>query len=395
MTNRLLIAVSGGPDSMALLDMLRRTKNYIEVAHVNYHKRDSALRDEKLVRAYCKKYSIKFNKLDFDPNKVKGNFQASARIARYTFFSEICKKHNLEKVLVAHHKDDNIETYLMQMDKKLGVNHYGISESSYLYGVLVNRPLLDYTKKELIEYCHKNNIEYGIDESNLCDAYERNRVRHSKVDKLSDSQKNKIVKEINKKNKDNAKHYTKAISYIKKKDSFTVEEFLSIPYLKEFLRRLFTGKSDKHFDEMLRQLKNAKTVKYCINDTYLVKEYGKISLFAKPLEYEYVFNNMKQLKSGKYEAFKLSKKGSSVEGVTLNKDDFPITIRNVNDSDYILMKYGTKKLNRFFIDNKICLKDRLSWPIVINRNDSAILVPELGCDVNHYSTKHNLFVIKL
>ena len=59
------------------------------------------------------------------------------------------------------------------------------------------------------------------------------------------------------------------------------------------------------------------------------------------------------------------------------------------------MTYGTKKLNRFFIDNKIRLKDRLLWPVMVNKNASAILVPEIGCDIKHYSEKHNVFMIKL
>lgn len=395
MKNRFLIAVSGGPDSMALLDMQRKTSNYIEVAHVNYRKRDSAIRDEKIVKDYCKKYSIKFNKLDFNNDDCKGNFQAVARETRYTFFAKLCNKHNLQKVLVAHHKDDNIETYLMQLDKKLGVNHYGISENSYLYGVFVSRPLLKYTKQELADYCDKNKIVYGIDESNLSNNYERNRVRHNRVEKMSNKQKDKLVKEIDRKNKISSNHFHKAVSYIKDKDVFEVKEFLNIPYIKEFLRKFFTGKSDKYFDEMLRQLKEAKSCKYITNGIYLVKEYDHISFFARPNSYEYRFDNLNDLKTRNYDYFRICKRGDTTQGVTLTKKDFPIVIRNVQDGDCISMKYGKKKLNRFFIDNKVCLKDRLSWPIVVNKQGNAILVPGLGCDVNHYSIKHNIFVIKL
>lgn len=395
MKKRLLIAVSGGPDSMALLDMQRKKDNYIEVAHVNYHKRDSANRDEKIVKDYCKKYAIKFNKLDFDSENIKGNFQANAREARYTYFASLCKKHKLDLVLVAHQKDDNIETYLMQMDKKLGVNHYGIAQTSYLYGVLVSRPLLGYSKKELIKYCEDNNVAYGVDESNLSNAYERNRVRHSKVEKLTEKQKDKLIKEIDKKNNESAMHFHSAVTYIGDKECFEVKEFLAIPYIKEFLRRFFPKKSDKHLDEMLRQLKSAKTYKYTANGIYLVKEYDHISFFTKPTDYEYKFKQLSDMKSKTYEGFKLLKKGNSTQGVTLTKADFPVTIRNVKDGDSIVMKYGTKKLNRFFIDNKIYLKDRMSWPVVVNKKGNVILVPGLGCDECHYSKKHDIFVIKL
>ena len=91
----------------------------------------------------------------------------------------------------------------------------------------------------------------------------------------------------------------------------------------------------------------------------------------------------------------MANKGKGVNGVTINKNDFPITIRTYQEGDFIKMRYGTKKINRFFIDHKISYYDRLTWPIVLNNKQEIILVPGLGCNVGHYSTKHNLFVIKL
>ncbi|MBP5279662.1 MAG: tRNA(Ile)-lysidine synthetase, partial [Erysipelotrichaceae bacterium] len=76
---RYLIAVSGGPDSMALLDMCLKQDVYLEVAHMNYHHRDTADRDEKIVRNYCRKNKIKFHKADYNDDQRKGNFQNNAR----------------------------------------------------------------------------------------------------------------------------------------------------------------------------------------------------------------------------------------------------------------------------------------------------------------------------
>ena len=113
---RVLIGVSGGPDSMALLDMMK-DKYEVYVAHVNYHHRDSALRDEKIVEKYCMKYQLPFFKKDY-VEVGGGNFQENARIFRYEFYKEIIDKYNLEYVMLAHHKDDLIETYLMQKKRK-------------------------------------------------------------------------------------------------------------------------------------------------------------------------------------------------------------------------------------------------------------------------------------
>ena len=99
---RYLVAVSGGPDSMALFDMVRSSGAYLEAAHVNYHKRDSADRDEKIVSSYCEKYHIPFHLLDYEDDTQRGNFQAAARKARYEFFAKICEEENLDEVLVAH-----------------------------------------------------------------------------------------------------------------------------------------------------------------------------------------------------------------------------------------------------------------------------------------------------
>jgi len=391
---RYLIAVSGGPDSMALLDMARNKLKYIEVGHVNYHKRDTAKRDENIVRRYCKKYGIKFHILNYVYENNSNNFQADARIARYKFFNKLCNKNNFDYCLVAHHKDDLIETYYMQVDKKLSVNYYGLANNINLYGVNVIRPLLKYTKNELIEYCEKHNIEYGIDESNNSDCYQRNRIRHSRVEKLSLKQKDELVRKINDINlKEQDKLRKVLLSF--NKGEFSVSEFIRIPYLKKGLSVIFGGKSDKFFDEVIRQLKYASSYLYKGDTYWLSKEYQRIYVFKKPIEYKYVFNNIDELKIKKYECFKISKKGNSREVVTITNKDFPIVIRNCSNEDIIEMNFGSKKINRFFIDNKVLIKDRMSWPIVLNKKGSAILLPGLGCNIDHYSNNPNLCVIKL
>lgn len=379
---------------MALLDMARKQIKYIEVAHVNYHKRQTAIRDEKIVRNYCKKYNIKFNLLNLKPEDVKGNFQACARVERYAYFNKVCEKHNLDAVLVAHQKDDFIETYLMQLDKKLGVDNYGLAYMNNIYGAKVIRPLLDFTKADLIKYCEDNSIEYGIDESNNTNHYERNRVRHSRVDKMSIKEKNKLVAQANKKNDTAHKQRLKALSHLSKKEDYDVDEFLNIPYLAAGLRVLLGDNSDKFYEEMLRQIKESKKYLYEGEMCWLTKEYNQVHLFFRPISYEYKFKNIKELNKIDCMYFKLRKSGKSTEGVTLSSKDFPITIRNFRQGDEIKMLYGTKKLNRFMIDNKVLIKDRETYPVMINRNNKVILVPNIGCDVNHYSKKHNVYMIK-
>lgn len=388
---RVLIGVSGGPDSMALLDMMK-DKYEVYVAHVNYHHRDSALRDEKIVEKYCMKYQLPFFKNDY-VEVGGGNFQENARIFRYEFYKEIIDKYNLEYVMLAHHKDDLIETYLMQKKRKNHVFYYGLKKSINNFGIKIVRPLLKYTKSDLITYCNKNNIPYGIDESNLSNDYQRNRIRHDIVEKLSSKEKNSLVKEINNLNKENKELNKKSINFINKRKIIPVSEFLEYED-KIRLLRIFLGISisKKQAIELIRQIGTASSFEMLIEDTYLCLEYGYISVYKKEDDYFYELSEIKYFKT-KY--FELSKKGKTIESFNVNKEDFPLIIRNYKEGDCILMRYGTKKLNRFFIDHKISYKERKMWPVVLNKDGLAIFVPKIGCDRHHYCKNANMYMLKL
>ena len=390
---RYLIAVSGGPDSMALLDMLRKTESDLEVAHVNYHKRETADRDEELVRQYCETHQIPFHCLDVYPDDVEGNFQAYARKARYSFFASLCKEKNLDGVMVAHHKDDVIETYLMQREKKLGVGRYGLAEDTVIEEVRVIRPLLDMDKKALLRYCQDNAVPYGIDESNLADDYTRNRIRHWIVEQMGDIEKENLIEEIEALN--HALQQKQKIIQEGIRSHYEAKEFLALPYLIDHLRLIFPGHSLRYYEEMDRQLNETDRCVLRDDRTILTKEYGNIDIFAIPEDYEYVFPSMEDLKEGDYERFRISLSGSSVEALILSLEDFPVTIRNAKAGDQIRMRYGTKKISRFFIDRKIPLKERLAWPVVLSQRNEVILLPGLGCDVYHYSQKPDIYVLKL
>ena len=107
------VAVSGGCDSMTLLDQCIKKGLDIIVAHVNYQKRESAKRDELLVRDYCEKHHVPFF-VKYCPTVYKGNFQGYARKFRYDFFRDLCKQEKCDSFLVAHQQDDLFETYLIQ-----------------------------------------------------------------------------------------------------------------------------------------------------------------------------------------------------------------------------------------------------------------------------------------
>ena len=385
-----IVAVSGGPDSMALFDMARRHGLNLICAHVNYHKRASAYRDEVIVATYCKKYQIPFYKLD--AGEGHGNFQAFARDLRYDFFKEIGLKYQTNHVLVAHQLDDYIETLLIQKDRGSIPFYYGIKNPMELKGLELHRPLLTYTKEDLTNYCLEHHIPFGIDESNLSDDYLRNRYRHQIVEKMSKAEKLALYHKIEALNQKRAQliaQYRKKFT----KEIYNVEEIENITDLNLFLRiKLYEDLSEAHLEELKRLIFTTEHFKVQIRNRFVCKEYGVIAFFDEPQDYEYVLMRPALAKA---EHFKIVENADSFNSLTLSPDDFPLTIRNYHQGDKIRMVYGTKKLSRFFIDQKILSSKRQTWPVVLNRHGEIIFVPKIGCCKTHYSIKPNFFMIEL
>lgn len=180
MIKKYIIAVSGGPDSMALLHKKKRLVK--AVCHVNYHDREDTDNDERIVKTYCNKYNIPLYIIDTKKNNMQNYFdiknpQTYYRKIRYDFFIEIANKLGIKKCLIGHHKNDVLESAFMQIEKNKKNLYLGIRKKSYYQSLLLMRPLLNKTKKELELYCKKKQIDYAVDYSNFSDIYERNVTR--------------------------------------------------------------------------------------------------------------------------------------------------------------------------------------------------------------------------
>ena len=171
-----LLAFSAGVDSSALFLILLKEQINFDIAIVNYNLREQA-KDEEL---YAKELAKKYKKKIFIANapKFDSNFEANAREFRYNFFKEIISKHNYANLLTAHQLNDKLEWFLMRFSKGAGVSELsGMSEISFKDGYNIIRPLLNYTKSELLELLEKESFKYFIDSSNFNKKYERNRFR--------------------------------------------------------------------------------------------------------------------------------------------------------------------------------------------------------------------------
>ena len=186
--DRIVLGVSGGPDSIAMLNILNDIKNDknlhmnfdIIVAHVNHMIREEAIDDQRFVENFCKKIGVSFYAKSIDVQKIANNkkigTEEAGRNARYEFFDEILEKENANKIAIAHNKNDKIETIIMNMLRGSGIA--GLKGIEPIKNNKYIRPLIECERFEIEEYCAKNGIEPRIDRTNFENVYTRNKVRN-------------------------------------------------------------------------------------------------------------------------------------------------------------------------------------------------------------------------
>lgn len=390
--------MSSGPDSMALLHLCQEMGISAAAAHVNYHHRPQAEEEEQYVRAYCRKHGIPLH-VKNGPFSYEGNFEAAAREYRYSFFASLVREYGYMGVLTGHQMDDLIETYFMQKEKNAVPEYYGLKEDRYIHGVLVVRPLLGYTAKELREYCDQNHVRYYIDATNADTSLTRNRIRESVVRDMTAFERNLILQEIAKENAVLQERRCRVSAQVRQ-DSFLLSDYRKMEEEDRIaLLRLFFDTPESHAGRLY--LKEADHILLSKED-FLVpcggkrlgRDQDRVFLQEIPEPYSFQADSLEELKGLKGKHFSIAEGTPGVSSVTVTADDFPIRIRNARKGDRIAMRFGTKKVHRFFIDRHIPLCFRDSWPLAENRNGEVILVPGLGCDRNHYSIWPDFSVIQ-
>lgn len=181
--HRLLVAVSGGADSMALLHLLMSSSCDIRAAHVNFKLRGSESDgDEQMVVDYCRERGIACDVKAFDTVEYAQqhglSIEMAARELRYGWFRELSKLHQCQWIATGHHLDDSIETFFLNLSRGTGL--HGLTGIKPQMGAVI-RPLLAYRHHQIEAYCRQNNIPWRTDSSNLESVYLRNRIRHDIV----------------------------------------------------------------------------------------------------------------------------------------------------------------------------------------------------------------------
>lgn len=187
--HRVLVAFSGGPDSQALLYFLSFWRNVLEigVAHVDHNWREESTDEAKVLKKQVEALGFPFYLKTLDPKNLTGNIEQACRNERYAFFKEICDLENYQAVFVGHHRDDLAETILKRILEGASLTAMrGIQKNSTMNGTLILRPMLDISKKDLIQMLQDKNIPFIDDKTNLDPRFLRGKFRKTILPALNE-----------------------------------------------------------------------------------------------------------------------------------------------------------------------------------------------------------------
>ncbi len=410
----IVLANSGGPDSMSLLYVLLLLRDELNLeiisAHVNHNIRVESASEEKILKKFCKD-----NKVIFESMKIKkynsANFHKEARDIRYRFFEKVLKKYNADILMTAHHGDDLIETILMRIVRGSTLKGYsGFSQYAQNDWYTIIRPLIYLSKEEILEFNKKNNIEYVIDKSNFKDEYTRNRYRNHLLPFLHEEDKNvhhkflkfsRLLEEASTYIDNNILKVMEDV-YIDKKINLKIFNDLDLFVKKEIVIRildelyddLITDVSDIHVD-LIIELGEADRSNASIDlpcGFIATKSYDSLIIEKKKDEKkEYKYELVNNLVLDDF-TFKIVNEEDINNNYVIRLDkkdiDFPLFIRAKKDGDRIeLRDLGTKKIKDIFIDSKIPIDKRKNYPVVVDNDDKILWIP--GIKKSKYGKKNN------
>lgn len=397
----IVVACSGGPDSMCLLDLVTKLKDELNlniiVAHVNHKLRSESEEEAKMVENYAKENNITFELLEIT-DYINGNFtEEDARKRRYNFFNEIIKKYQASALLTAHHGDDLIETILMRLTRGSNLSGYiGIKEISQNENYKTLRPLLTITKDEIVNYLKENNVPYRLDKTNEELKHTRNRYRHIVLPFLK-KENPKVYEKYLKFSKELIEYDNFVNTYIKDK-KFIVDNSIVINkvsseidfikrkclelLIKDIQKKDYFDVSDEQMNNLMK-LYNQSNKTIDLNNNYMgVNSYGKIYIKKKENK---VLNEIvldKDIKLEDYIFYYNSQDGDNSNScIYLNTSEItlPLKIRGVLPGDKMKIKNlnGSKKISDIFIDSKVPKDKRSTYPIVVDSKNTVLWVPNL------------------
>lgn len=423
--DKVLVAVSGGADSLALLHCLYTLKNKYAItlfaAHLNHMFRGAeADRDAEFVRSFADSLGIKsvIEKINVPEILAQGSFspQEGARVIRYNFLLKTAEKLNCNKIALGHHKDDQAETVLLNLLKGAGLDGLkGIAPKRDLF----IRPLIEIKKDNLEQYCEENKLAFCEDASNFKDVYLRNKIRNrlmpmiikefnqNIVDTLANTadilrEENSYLELMAEKSENQCRFFLNPDG---KKGEWLTQPFRELPIAmqRRVIRQIYSLLMGKDYNlsffhvETVRNLileNISGNVTELPGQLVVIYSYDKLKIMPKEEYYaqksiNYLYElpipgtlDIKEI-NAKIEAKSISPseaierlelKNNNEAVVAIDPDDILI-IRNKRPGDRIqpIGMSGTKKLKDLFIDEKVEKSERNRVPVILSKKSGKII----------------------
>ena len=381
-SHSLLAAVSGGADSVVMLHLLAQCRLKVAVAHCNFQLRGAdADGDEEFVRQLATRYEMPFFSIRFDTltyaEQHHLSVEMAARELRYNWFAELAAEHHFDRILTAHHLNDNIETLLLNLTRGTGIN--GLCGIAAINGNIA-RPLLFATREQIEEYARLNNLTFRTDCTNLTDDYQRNIIRHQIVPVLK-----QINSSFEERMSKNFKHIRQAADiynwYVEKTKTevlktdgngckIDTEKLMNQPFAEAVLFESLKpyGFNGSQVEDIIKNLGQKSGCTFSSGSHKLLVDRSQIIIEpAEQTEFEPIVINSPQnidrigLKMSVVPIadFVLDKR-PNVACLDLDKLQFPLTIRRWQHGDFFYPIGMTKaqKLSDFFVNNKVNVFDK-------------------------------------
>ena len=397
---KILVAVSSGLDSMVLADLCLKSELNIALAHCNFKLREAESdKEEAFVSNYAKTHKLTFFTKHFNTTHfaetTKISIQMAARELRYNFFDELCDSQQFDTILTAHHADDNLETFFINLSRGSGVD--GLTGIPKINDKIA-RPLLPFSRNQIYEYAKTHNIQWCEDSSNASLKYKRNALRHELIpvlksifptilEALNTTQNNLTASQDLLKN-----HIEDIENRVIKFSSldeihYTIEQLKLLNPLRSYIYPLFGKYGFTDLDEIYH-LVDAQSGKQIHSNTHsILKDRNVMILTPKSALKSDFFLSITDLKK----EIKLSEFGvhlnferesnlgnSSKNTLFLDHDklQFPLVLRSWAEGDFFYPSgmTGKKKLSKYFKDEKLSLLQKSKVLLLCSKEDVVWVV---------------------
>ena len=380
LNNKFIVAVSGGVDSIVLLHLCRNLKLNFVIAHCNFKLRGKESDDDELfVKNLAAKYKISFYSNSFNTKELSNisnkSVQMIARDLRYSWFNKLSEELGIDYIITAHHIDDSIETFLINLSRGAGINGFlGIPEVNNK----INRPLLAFTKDQLKSYALENKILFREDSSNKKKDYLRNQIRLEVIPKLKKINPYllesfpKTIKKLEQSKSIIADRIAKVLSEVSFKKGeelfFEIESIKNLSNIEAYVYEIFKQYNFTQWDDIV-DLLDSQTGKEVVSKTHRLLKNREYLILTKKVglqEISTLINSSKEeikISAGTIifsKADKIDKKNPYSIFLDSKKLKFPLKVRNVVSGDYFYPfgMDGKKKVSKYLKDQKISKYDK-------------------------------------